>query len=317
MQTTNGSLARISLPEILRQCKLQQCTGTLTLVRAGVKKNLYFDHGKLVYIASNKNGERLAEFLVHNGDLTKSWAGYLLKDSQRNGMGFTTSLIKKNILDKNHLSKALSGLAANAVADAITWTHGSFEFNSRMPEQVLQGPIKIFEEDVITAALKSEEKHNSVDENILRDIARKIATSSFYMPILPRMLAKLDPLWATPESEDILKITRTDQVLTVHLLRVLNAGGNADNDACSSIREAQQKYSAEHLTGIVRAKAVTAQSPHHPESVALLQQHALSCALFAEQIAAQLGQDSQLAYTCGLLHNIGKVALLQLIDLKN
>ncbi|MFO7831714.1 MAG: HDOD domain-containing protein [Desulfuromonadaceae bacterium] len=317
MQTTHGSLSRISVPEILRQCKLQQNTGTLTLTRAGIEKNLYFNSGKLDYIASNKSGERLAEFLVHNGDLTKAWAAFLLKDSQRNDIGFTTSLLKKNILDKNHLSKAVSSLAAKAVADAISWTSGSFEFSSRLPEQVVRGPVKISEEDVITAALQSDEGAASTDENLLRTIAQKMATRSFYMPILPTLVARLEKLWHPQNDDEILKIARTDQVLTVHVLRVLNAGQHSGGNPFSSLKDAEQHIAPEHLTGIIRSKAATADRPHQPGTVALLQQHALSSALLAEQIATQLGEDPQLAYTCALLHNVGKVALLQLLDDKN
>jgi len=314
MQTTYGSLARISLPEILRQCTLQQTTGTLTLNRAGIEKSLYFNKGKLDYIASNKSGERLGEFLVHNGDLTKAWAAFLLKDSQRNGMGFTTSLLRKNILNEEHLSKVVSRLAAKAVADAISWTSGSFEFNSRLPDKVVKGPIKISEEDVITAALQSNEGESSTDETLLRTIAQKIASGSFRMPLLPSLVAKLEELWPTPESGEILKIARGDQILTAYVLRVLNVGSHSMGSPCSSLKEAEQRYPAEHLSGIIRAKAATSERPHQPETVAQLLQHALGCALLAEQIAAQLGEDVQLAYTCALLHNVGKVALLQLLD---
>ncbi|MGC9518493.1 MAG: HDOD domain-containing protein [Desulfuromonadaceae bacterium] len=314
MQIAHGSLSRISVPEILRQCKLQQTSGTLTLTRAGIEKHLYFNKGKLEYIASNKNGERLAQFLVHNGDLTKSWAAFLLKDSQRNGIGFTTSLLKKKILDEKDLGKAVADLAAKAVADAISWTSGSFEFSIELPQQVLKGPIKISEEDVITAAIQSGEEQKSADQALIRTIAQKIVSCSFYMPVLPAVVAKLEELWHTPESEDILKTARTDQALTVHVLRVLNAGDHSMHNPCSSLREAEQRYSTTHLSGIIRAKAVTATRPHQPDTVSSMQQHALSCALVAEQIATQLGEDAQLAYTCALLHNVGKVALLQLLD---
>lgn len=314
MQTSHGSLARISLPEILRQCTLKQSTGTLTLNRGKIEKKLYFNKGKLDYIASNKSGERLGEFLVHKGDLTRSWASFLLKDSERRGIGFTTSLLKKNILNEDDLSRVFSRLAAKAVADAISWTSGSFEFNPKLPEEVVRGPVKISEEDVISAALQSDTGQGSTDEKLIRTIAQKMATRSFYMPLLPSLVAKLEKLWRNQENEQIIAIARADQVLTVHVLRVLNAGDNTLEDACFSFSDAQQHYSAEHLSGIIRSKATTADRPHQPDTVAQLQQHALSCALLSEKIATQLGEDPELAYTCALLHNVGKVALLQLLD---
>lgn len=98
MNRKTGNLNQISLAELLRGCALQQRTGTLTLCREGLCKRLYFNHGHLIYLTSNKGGERIGEYLVQRGDLTTAWAGFLLQDSKRNGLTFTDSLLKKKHL---------------------------------------------------------------------------------------------------------------------------------------------------------------------------------------------------------------------------
>ncbi len=312
MLTTSGSLSQISLQEILRQCKLQQCTGTLSVFRAGMEKKMYFDAGTLVYIASNKSGERLAEFLISRGELTTSEAKALLQDSQRHAVGFTTSLLEKNIFDQPHLAMVMSQLALTTVADITSWTSGTFEFSAGLPDEVADGPVTILDEDIIAAVLQAGRENSSGDEQILRMVAQKIATASFHMPLLTQLITKLEKLWDNAQSKEILQIAYTDQVLTAYVLRVINAGTRSMEHQSLSLSAAERLYSPEHICGIIRAKAVTAQRAHQPEVIAQVQQHALNCALLAEQIAAQLGADSQLAYTCALLHNIGKAALIQL-----
>ncbi|MGD9848985.1 MAG: DUF4388 domain-containing protein [Desulfuromonas sp.] len=56
MNRKTGNLNQISLAELLRGCALQQRTGTLTLCREGLCKRLYFNHGHLIYLTSNKGG---------------------------------------------------------------------------------------------------------------------------------------------------------------------------------------------------------------------------------------------------------------------
>ncbi|WP_316348779.1 HDOD domain-containing protein [Desulfuromonas acetoxidans] len=321
MSALNGSLSTTSLPEILRQCSVQQKTGTLNLTQAGVDKKLYFNKGQLIYITSNKPGERVGEYLIQRGDLTRSWAGFLLKDSKRNGVAFTRSLLQKNIFDKDKLQKALSDLANLALADVMNWTVGNYEFTNLLPKQALEGPIQISEADALTQILQSgrQEGGTASTDDILRDLARTIVADDFTLPLLATTASKLEKCWEDDEksSDEILDLVHKDQVLSINLLRVVNASVAHPPKQCVTVKQAMELYPHERLIGIVLAQAANAHSPKQPDTVSLLLQHALSCACLAEQIAAQLGEDIEEAYTCGLLHNIGKILLLQILPENN
>jgi putative nucleotidyltransferase with HDIG domain len=239
-------------------------------------------------------------------------ANALLKDSQRYAVGFTTSLLEKIIFEQPRLARILSLLASTTVADVTAWASGDFVFSAELPDAVTDGPVTILEEDIFAAVLQTGRENSTGDERILRMVAQKIATTSFHMPLLPQLIAKLEKLWDNAQSAEILQIAYADQVLTAYVLRVINAGVRSMEHPCLSLSAAERLYSPQHICGIIRAKAVTAQRAHQSEVIAQAQQHALNCALLAEQIAAQLGADTQLAYTCALLHNIGKAALIQL-----
>lgn len=321
MNKLNGTLSTTSLPEILRLCSVQQKTGTLLLTRSGINKKLYFNKGELIYITSNKMGERVGEYLIQRGELTRTWAGFLLKDSQRTGIAFTSSLLKKNIFEKGKLEAALSDLANTALADVMTWTAGSYEFSSKISQQALDGPIRISEVKALQQIIQqggTNKASNDTDE-LLRTFARKIVNDSFSLPLLPAIAIKLQEHWSHSkiETELILKLVREDQVLSAYLLRVINSALGEDQQRCATIKQALTTYSADHLIGIVHAQMACAQPPKQSDTVSELLQHALRCACLAEQIAAQIGEDQEMAFTCGLFHNIGKILLLQLLTDKN
>jgi len=317
MSTLNGSLSTISLPEILRQCSVKQKTGTLNLTQAGINKKLYFNKGQLIYITSNKPGERVGEYLIQRGDLTRSWAGFLLKDSKRNGVAFTRSLLQKNIFDKDKLQKALSDLANQALADVMNWTVGNYEFTNLLPKQALEGPIQISEADALKRILQSGSQPGAEPstDDLLRDLARTIVADEFSLPLLSTTASKLEKCWENNEkcTEQVLDLVHKDQVLSINLLRVVNSSVAHPSKQCITVKQAMELYPHERLVGIVLAQAANAHPPKQPDTVSLMLQHALSCACLAEQIAAQLGEDVEEAYTCGLLHNIGKILLLQIL----
>lgn len=321
MNKLNGTLNTTSLPEILRLCSVQQKTGTLVLTRSGINKKLYFNKGKLIYITSNKIGERVGEYLIQRGELTRTWAGFLLKDSQRTGIAFTSSLLKKNIFEKDKLEMALSDLANTALADVMSWTAGSYEFSTKIPQQALDGPIRISEAKALQQIIQqggATKASNNTDE-LLRTFARKIVSNSFSFPLLPTIAIKLQEHWSHSkiDTQQILKLVREDQVLSAYLLRVINSALGEDQQRCATIQQALTTYSSDHLIGIVHAQMACAQPPKQTDTVSELLQHALRCACLAEQIAAQLGEDQEMAFTCGLFHNIGKILLLQLLTDKN
>ncbi|MBW2185281.1 MAG: HDOD domain-containing protein [Deltaproteobacteria bacterium] len=321
MNKLNGTLSTTSLPEILHLCSVQQKTGTLVLTRSGINKKLYFNKGELIYITSNKMGERVGEYLIQRGELTRTWAGFLLKDSQRTGIAFTSSLLKKNIFEKDKLEAALSDLANTALADVMTWTAGSYEFSSKIPQQALDGPIRISEAKALQQIIQqggATKESNNTDE-LLRTLARKIVTDSFSLPLLPTIAIKLQEHWSHSkiETEPILKLVREDQVLSAYVLRVINSALGKDQQRCATIKQALAAYSADHLIGIVHAQMACAQPPKQSDTVSQLLQHALRCAYLSEQIATQLGEDQEMAFTCGLFHNIGKILLLQLLTENN
>src|SRR5512139_1984743 len=65
-----GTLARLPLPELLRELQSARATGILSLVAGGARKALYFRDGRVVFATSNVPSDRLGEILLRDGRIT-------------------------------------------------------------------------------------------------------------------------------------------------------------------------------------------------------------------------------------------------------
>ena len=312
-----GNLDCTSLAEVLRICSVQQKTGTLTICQGTVEKRLYFDSGSLIYVTSSKKGERVGEYLVKTGEITPNWSKFLLKDCQHNGMAFTSMLVEKKFITREKLESALATLASKALADAMNWTSGAFSFSTGVPPQVIDGPVRISE----VAAWKQILRQNSETAPLshkaaatMRQLAQNIATNMVLLPLLPNVAVKLQQHCNDADnSAAIFAMVRNDQVLSAHLLRVANAAINDNQGRYVTVNQVLAAMDSRHLLGIIHTQIACALPPLLPNNLDRLLRRALRCACMARLVARQVGENEDIAFTCGLFHNIGKIIMLHLL----
>ena len=63
MRSIQGSLSLMSVPDILQWAEHNKRTGTLSFRHDGSEKKIYFQDGMILLVSSDREGERLAEFL--------------------------------------------------------------------------------------------------------------------------------------------------------------------------------------------------------------------------------------------------------------
>src|SRR5512140_1959686 len=66
-----GTLARLALPELLRELQAAAATGILSLSDEGARKALYLCVGRVVFATSNQTSDRLGEVLLRAGKITR------------------------------------------------------------------------------------------------------------------------------------------------------------------------------------------------------------------------------------------------------
>jgi putative nucleotidyltransferase with HDIG domain len=143
-----------------------------------------------------------------------------------------------------------------------------------------------------------------------------VAGGLAYLPpafeLVPRLLLLLDDPEADPES--LAELIRVDAGLTADVLRIANTAYFGRSERSETLQHAILRLGLNEVYRIVM-KVVT--SPvlaisHDPALAKLgLWTHSLAVAVAAEVIARRVQEDTQVAFTTGLLHDLGKTVLAQ------
>lgn len=142
-----------------------------------------------------------------------------------------------------------------------------------------------------------------------------IAQETHDIPVAMQVLPKLKKLLKDGGSSlyAIVTLLRLDLGLTVRILRVSNSAYYNRGNKCQTLEEAVHRLGYNHIYEIV-AYAVASQVLDRPVQTYRLEvndlwQRSVACALAAKELAASCGADSDEAYTIGLLHSVGLIAI--------
>ncbi len=138
------------------------------------------------------------------------------------------------------------------------------------------------------------------------------------MPTLPVIAMKVNDLIADPNatSTDIAKILKQDQVLTAKILRLVNSSYYAVPGGVSDVQKALAFLGFNTVAQLVLSLSVFSMfSKFGDDSLTMKDfwMHALAVAVCSEEIAKRwkIGKPEE-AFTCGLLHDIGKLVIHEL-----
>lgn len=143
------------------------------------------------------------------------------------------------------------------------------------------------------------------------DVVRQLK----HLPSAPRVLPKLKRLLSDGNSSihEIVMLVRLDPGIAARLLQVGNSAYFSHGLRCYTVEEAVHRVGYDQIYELV-ATAVASQVLVRPleayriEADALWQS-SIACAIAAESLADRLQLDRDIAYTVGLLHRVGMVAI--------
>lgn len=145
-----GDISVMPLTDLLQWVDLSRKSGTLNASFHGVDKKIYLEEGKIVYVSSNKEGERLGEYIARGSFLDINKIRSALEQSQTMKMPFTQRLIDLNFFTLELLTEIMVRFAKELLLDAISWDEGWFEFiEGIVPQYVMNGPIKLNTTEII------------------------------------------------------------------------------------------------------------------------------------------------------------------------
>ncbi len=150
----------------------------------------------------------------------------------------------------------------------------------------------------------------------LMDIIHKHLNQVEVLPMSPTLLPKLLPKLSDLDTnfDEVVEIIAFDPALTSKLLQICNSAYFGHKSEVNSVAEAVNHVGYQAVYLLVAMISGSSCFPHpSPPGVdgAKLWQHSIATAFNARFVAESAGVDSNLLFTAGLLHDLGKVILGQ------
>jgi putative nucleotidyltransferase with HDIG domain len=144
---------------------------------------------------------------------------------------------------------------------------------------------------------------------------QELVSSVKSLPPAPRVLVRLLEVVRNPDadSDSVLEVLQIDAALTAEIIRTSNTAYFSSSTPVASLDEAVARL------GYLEVYRMAARVPAGKmfggaiDSMGIaageLFEHSLACAIVADELGQRIDLESGLAYTTGLLHDIGKLVL--------
>ena len=150
---------------------------------------------------------------------------------------------------------------------------------------------------------------------VVRPTPAKLVSALRRLSPAPMVLPRLQRLLADPNAGlfQVVELVRLDSALTARVVQMSNSAVFGRGSKCGTIEEAVNRvgfHEVHRLVATAAASAVVVQSlsAYGLDDKAMWKE-SIACAFAAELLASRAGEDSAEAYTVGLLHAVGRVAI--------
>lgn len=163
------------------------------------------------------------------------------------------------------------------------------------------------------------EDHDRLIEEYRKKIIQKIEDRTIELPVVPKVATLVfqmlrDLSLGVKQYADVIQ---RDQALTAHVLKTANSAAYSASREIESINQATAMIGTKVLGQIalsITIKGNFYRVPGYEKEVKEMFRMALLSALFGEQLAKEAGMKPDIQFMCGLLHQVGKPLVMQLVS---
>jgi tetratricopeptide (TPR) repeat protein len=126
-------LAVTPVAEVFTRLSRERRSGDLQVRSRKIVKTIFFDHGRVVFAASNMKKDRLGEALVALGRITDdefSRAVSFMKEGEKRRR-FGEALVRAGVMDKDELGRSVARQVKRIVLSLFEFTDGAASFEER------------------------------------------------------------------------------------------------------------------------------------------------------------------------------------------
>jgi len=314
-----GNLSIMPLSDLIQWADSRCKTGSLHFSLEKKKRILFFEDGNIIFASSSTSGERLGEYLLRSSSLNKKQLNDALGKSKKLKIPFTRYLVSEKMIQKDELCRIISNYAEFMVTDALTWDKGVFAFLETIPPEIINGPIHLQTLPLVFESFRTideSQQNEKININkILENIADKINNDDIEIPPIPDILNKLNlKIEQDAPTKDIAAIIVTDQILTTNILKIANSPFFRQVNKTISLNQATMQLGIKAIKNMVTAHTLSGLRSKNPDKVREVMKHSLVCAFAARTLAEMFGENPEEVFVCGLLHDIGKTVLINILS---
>ncbi|MFM1872798.1 MAG: hypothetical protein RL398_2220 [Planctomycetota bacterium] len=149
--------------------------------------------------------------------------------------------------------------------------------------------------------------------------ARQIQENRLGLPAMPGTAASVLELCQRDDTDaaKLSAVIHRDQTIASHVLRVANSAAYAGQMPCASLQQAVSRLGMQLIVDISMAVAVRGRlfgNKTCAELLATLWGHSVLTGFYTKEIARLRRRNVEIAFLCGLLHDIGEAVLLDNVD---
>ena len=150
-------------------------------------------------------------------------------------------------------------------------------------------------------------------------VNKAITSETFEIPLLPHVATQVLQLANNPNAGfvEIEKIVKQDQVIAGHLIKTANSVFFRGISEVASLRDAMSRIGLKTLKDIVFSLSLHSKVfrvKGYEPILAEIWKHSVACAAISQILAKYAGLNSDTAFVAGLVHDIGKPVLINVIS---
>ena len=201
-----SDLALQPISETLRKLSAQRASGDLQIRSGKAIKTVFFDHGRIVFAASNLKKDRLGEALVSLGRITDEQfeaASALVRADRKRRFG--EALVQAGVLDKGELGRSVARQVNHIVVSLFSMAEGVSAFEERPSAIPLDYMVSLSLHRLLYDGIRTMKSRELVVAG-LGELDRRVTLAE-----VPAF--SFDPKACPPEEVDILEHARRGATL--------------------------------------------------------------------------------------------------------
>jgi len=156
------------------------------------------------------------------------------------------------------------------------------------------------------------------DDSLVEAVEERLRSADLRLPVLPQTITEVTVLLGDPRASmvGVGRLVGEDQVLTTRILKMANSAFYGGVEPVADVQLAIMRLGLRELRGLLLT--IAAETTILKGGVVLplarrLWEHSVGCAVFCRGLARLVHRDDDRLFVAGLLHDIGKVPILEAV----